>query len=422
LAQLKKKKRVKADKISGRKQPRAHDILPAPDSILADNDDSRLDISNLICNNIVTPVKSSSPKLTTSTPKTPKPILLNSPKSLLKSKISKKIDIQLASTKIDKRNRLSLKKTKRKLDLDTTTLKADGPLTDSTVLDGPPDQAPDGPLIDITNIDLTRNSPTNKRKRDQDPLDVIQDDDSYLILNYKHLTSDIIEDCHNILKKQFPKIHGHQPTVYAPVFCDEMNRWTWSLSFEEQPAPSVQVLHNGKGHWVATIQTDNDGPIYILDSLYGPEISPSLQIQISQIYNKSKLSSIPIIVSKIQKQINSVDCGVLAIANIVEFCFNGYLGNIYLNYNMPKIREHLDSCLKLKKFSPFPKLSKSNRNKKPQIYLETCIDVYCCCLLPEVTGDMVQCDKRKCKKWYFKSCVILNNNIKKWFCSNCKRK
>ena len=100
------------------------------------------------------------------------------------------------------------------------------------------------------------------------------------------------------------------------------------------------------------------------DSLYGPDTPPSLQIQISQIYNESKLSSIPLIISKIQKQTNSVDCGVLAIANVIEYCFTGYLGNIYLNYNMDKIREHLAIyCLETKKFSPFPKSTKSNRNK-----------------------------------------------------------
>ena len=259
-----------------------------------------------------------------------------------------------------------------------------------------------------------------KRKRDTDPIDIIQNDDKYLIINGHQLTSDIIEDCHEILKKQFPDINGHQPTVFAPMFNDDLNEWTWSLPFKTMTAPSVQILHNGKGHWVATIQHKTDGPVYLLDSLYGPDTSPSLQIQISQIYNESKLSSIPLIISKIQKQTNSVDCGVLAIANVVEYCFTGYLGNIYLNYNMDKIREHLAYCLETKKFSPFPKSTKSNRNKKPQIYQEISLNVYCCCGMPEVKGDMIKCDKRKCSRWYFKSCIgELTIKKGKWFCGFC---
>ena len=73
--------------------------------------------------------------------------------------------------------------------------------------------------------------------------------------------------------------------------------------------------------------------MYVLIN-YGPHTSPSLQIQIAQIYNRSKLQTIPIIISKIHKQTNPVDCGVLAIANIVEFCFTGYL----VQFDVDKIR------------------------------------------------------------------------------------
>ena len=118
LTQLKRKKRANADKTSGRKQPRQHDILPAPDSILADEGrlNEVLEIDEWISS---TPVKCSSPKpcktplkssrkITISSPKlnktsvksspkisTPKRTFsCNSPKSLLKEKIVTKIERQ----------------------------------------------------------------------------------------------------------------------------------------------------------------------------------------------------------------------------------------------------------------------------------------------------------------------------------------
>ena len=63
------------------------------------------------------------------------------------------------------------------------------------------------------------------------------------------------------------------------------------MAFQAVEPPSVHILHNGKGHWVVTLQP-TEGPVYLLDSLYGPHTSPSLQIQIARIYNRSKLHSV----------------------------------------------------------------------------------------------------------------------------------
>ena len=240
----------------------------------------------------------------------------------------------------------------------------------------------------------------------------------WISLNSQQLTSDVMDEINIILQDQFPKINGHQPTVYAPVFDDIIDQWTWNVAFQAVEPPSVQILHNGKGHWVATLQP-TVGPVYLLDSLYGPHTSPSLQIQIAQIYNRSKLQTIPIIISKIHKQTNSVDCVVLAIANIVEFCFTGYLGNLLVQFDVDKIRPHLAQCLINKKLTPFPKVSKSNRKRKPDIYLEQSLNVHCCCFMPECTGNMIQCDKKKCKKWYFRKCISNVSISKKWYCGYC---
>ena len=46
LSKLKRKKRNNNDKTSGRKRPRTNDIVPAPDSVLADLEETNLDIEN----------------------------------------------------------------------------------------------------------------------------------------------------------------------------------------------------------------------------------------------------------------------------------------------------------------------------------------------------------------------------------------
>ena len=69
----------------------------------------------------------------------------------------------------------------------------------------------------------------------------------------------------------------------------------------------------------------DDDKAYVLDSLYN-YLSVSMKIQMSQIYRNCRSTenilnvSIP---SKFNKQMPGSDCGVFAIANLVEYCFGG---------------------------------------------------------------------------------------------------
>ena len=67
-----------------------------------------------------------------------------------------------------------------------------------------------------------------------------------------------------------------------------------------------------------------------------------------------------------QQDPGTLDCGIFAIANIVEFCRNGYKElekQLHSwNYDMLNSRKHLVAC-KSKKLLPFPKVSLQYANK-----------------------------------------------------------
>ena len=88
---------------------------------------------------------------------------------------------------------------------------------------------------------------------------------------------------------------------------------------------------------------------------------------VSCIYGRG-IKDLGIVVLYIQQQeLDTVDCGVFAIANIVEFCISGYneleIQSRLWNFDMANCRKHLVTCLKSKKFIPFPKISQPNKIK-----------------------------------------------------------
>ncbi|CAC5393943.1 unnamed protein product [Mytilus coruscus] len=83
-------------------------------------------------------------------------------------------------------------------------------------------------------------------------------------------------------------------------------------------------------------------------------LTTSSEIQLSQIYSHDK-KRLLIKIPEVQKQTNSIDCGLFAIANAVEFCFTSFSGAIHVEFNTELFREHLVICLEKGEFIPFPK-------------------------------------------------------------------
>ena len=159
----------------------------------------------------------------------------------------------------------------------------------------------------------------------------------------------------HILKKQFPHIHGLQSTFLAPTY-KEGEGWSYEATFQQATTfPNIQIHHTGNIHWVASLKTSPNAPVIIFDSLWSPNgnIASSVKLQLSRLYGQGKSfpsASIP----KIKRQTNVVDCGLYAICQLVQFCFDGWVGKSVLKFDQGKIRPHLIQCLSEKNIPTVP--------------------------------------------------------------------
>lgn len=220
----------------------------------------------------------------------------------------------------------------------------------------------------------------------------------------KWLSSDHMDAVHQIWSRQFQEINGFQSTLLTPFWNTAENCWTLDPErrLRHQTPPCVQIHHNGKNHWQMSYQQSSNSKVYLLDSLPGGQITPSLQIQLALIYG-AKDKKLQVKSCFFQHQGNGHDCGVYAIAAAVEVCF----GNLSLEgknqwrFNSELLRPHLLKCLQQRKFTPFPKLI--DRLCKRTLKTE-CIMTQCCCHLPNIMEDMTACDR--CKLCYHNKCLL----------------
>ena len=242
--------------------------------------------------------------------------------------------------------------------------------------------------------------------------------DKHDILNNKCLTSDIINFAQNIISKQFKDVHGFQDICKAPCYNKNEARWNSSVKFDQMSKNSVQIHHTGNSHWVTSIQTSSG--VFVLDSLYDT-LTSSMEVQLSQIYGTNK-KRLLVKLPEVQKQSNSVDCGLFALAFAVEFCLSGFNGGTHVTFNQRYMREHLVSCLEKGEFRNFPHslLEHKGKIKSKSIVIES----NCECGQADTVENMVGCEwsrgVKKCNVWKHMSCAGLNglkdDELLNWYC------
>ena len=123
-------------------------------------------------------------------------------------------------------------------------------------------------------------------------------------------------------------VNGFQGTLLAPVL---KKNGMWHIpaeGFNSQRSPSTNIHYNSQKHWATTIQYKN-GDIYLLNSDLGKNmdlfLDDSLKIQLAQIYGHGK-SKLKVYIPQLQQQNNGYNCGLFAIANMMEFVANRYSG------------------------------------------------------------------------------------------------
>ena len=262
-------------------------------------------------------------------------------------------------------------------------------------------------IIDLdkvkVSINLTDDSPwlpnLNLRTADRD----------ILLSKGEWLNDLLIDAAQSVLKTENNDLSGFQSTVLGQ-----------NLSFNPEQREFVQILHNGRGHWltVSTVGAPSSS-VFVYDSLYS-SASPSQMMQIaSLLYSKEK--KISLLFKDVQMQDGSSDCGVFAIAFATAITF-GLDPGAFL-FDQSKMRQHLLQCLQKSKMSMFP----VNRYRRVggRIKYEDTISLFCICRLPKFSNsNWVQCSK--CKEWFHDGiCVFVPEELKSsprvvWFCEKCK--
>ena len=192
------------------------------------------------------------------------------------------------------------------------------------------------------------------------------------ISNNEALCSDVMNAVQAVLKQQFSHMNGLHNTERAPVWDEKEKRWIYKLPFERTMSPAAQIHHTGKFHWVASVY--QDGQVYVLDSMSNGTLSPSMEIQLAALYGRD-MPCLSVKIPKIQQQTNGVDCGLFAIANVVQACFGGAPGKQLITYNTNYLRDHLIYCLERQDFSPFPKhdTKEKSTGKSPTFWTSVAI-------------------------------------------------
>ena len=120
----------------------------------------------------------------------------------------------------------------------------------------------------------------------------------------------------------------------------------------------------------------------------------------------------------VQQQKGRHDCGVFAIAYMVEVCSGNNVETV--SFNQIRMRTHLKICLESGVMSPFPKATRKACTKKSQAQIIREY-LYCKCKMPDFYDEhMISCDI--CRDWFHYSCMNITGKRTKggfWACPSC---
>ena len=113
--------------------------------------------------------------------------------------------------------------------------------------------------------------------------------------------------------------------------------------------PSCQIHQTGTAHWIESVQ------VIIFDSSQGssPRFSRSLEMQLFAIYGKAKRHL------QVLQQHNVGDCGKYSIV-FAEFVFNHCARLKLVDFDRPKMRDHLFGMFSKQGFDSIPETNQVN--------------------------------------------------------------
>ena len=163
-----------------------------------------------------------------------------------------------------------------------------------------------------------------------------------------------------------------------------------------------------------------EATVSVYDSAY-TTVGVATMVQVCSFLTPAA-STLTFLMMNVQRQPNSRDCGLFAIAVAIELSQGRH--PLVCSWDTQGMRQHLLNCLEAGNITPFPLL------KVRQIHPDNCIKnvtvctVHCTCIcrtVKQIHKPRVKCNN--CKEWFHNTCIGLDKDSTtfnhKWLCASC---
>ena len=160
-----------------------------------------------------------------------------------------------------------------------------------------------------------------------------------------------------------------------------MLQWPTSrMNFDIEPSEFIQVIHNGRRHWlmISTIGTSRPD-VHVYDSMY-PTAGTLVKVQTAAILH-TESPAIHLQFMNVQMQAGGDDCGLFAVAFATALAFGEPPGQYH--FAQEKMRCHLWSCFERRQISMFL-YSKLRWATESTVKSVDEVPIYCICRMPEL--------------------------------------
>ena len=122
-------------------------------------------------------------------------------------------------------------------------------------------------------------------------------------------------------------------------------------NFDVVSGEFIQILHTGNYHWVCVSSIGClPGVVNLYDSLYHNIIEDEIEEQVKSLMGGDCFKDMTVV--PVQQQNNESDCGVFAAA--FATCLVNYVPPETVQFDFPKMRQHLFNCLQNGAIERFP--------------------------------------------------------------------
>lgn len=224
------------------------------------------------------------------------------------------------------------------------------------------------------------------------------------------LTSGQINQAQRILKPQYPEIGG--------LFCCTLGG---SLEFPKANGEKwLQVVHSGKDHFrLVAFGFSDPVKVLVYESLNKKNWHNEHILSCMSSLFQTPKKEMTYIFKTVQRQNNTYDCGIFAIAFAISL-LNGQDPTTIM-YNSHMLRPDLQTCLEIGKLTLFPHSLK--RSTRIVMDRQQTISVFCHCRRTAHSPSsenwtMIEC--ANCLDWFHRMCEKYPGNTNlAWFCKNC---